>query len=298
MATILKRTVNGNEYHYMSYSYRKNDKVLKKEKYLGAEIPPFEELTQLWEAFSYEIAEERWLQEVDAIKETYCEILDSTPLSIIKKNLKNFGIHFTHNTNKIEGSSLNLRDVERVLKDDKLPKNRKPNDIIETKAHMKIYEEMLDTDNPLSMGMICNWHKNLFQLTDSNIAGLIRDYPVGISGSDYEPPYSKIEIEQLLKDLFEWYEKNKDTYNPVFIAAIMHYRFIAIHPFGDGNGRMTRLMTNYILYKNEYPMFDISADIRYKYYKALAKTDKKEHDLPFVLWFFKSYIESNKKYLR
>ncbi|MBD3256751.1 MAG: hypothetical protein GF383_16775, partial [Candidatus Lokiarchaeota archaeon] len=249
MATILQRSVKGKEYHYLSYSYREKGKVLKKEKYLGNEIPPSDEMHRIWEEFSEEIVEERWLPIIEEIKEHYQRIFENTPVNINKKNLRNFGIHFTHNTNKIEGSSLTLRDVKRVLEDDKLPKNRKPNDVIETKSHMILYEEMLETEVQLTTDLIRKWHKKMFRLTEPNIAGFIRDYPVGISGSDYEPPYSKIEIEGLLNRLFRWYRANKERYHPVFVASVMHYRFIAIHPFGDGNGRMTRLMTNYILHK-------------------------------------------------
>lgn len=70
------------------------------------------------------------------------------------------------------------------------------------------------------------------------------------------------------------------------------------YPFGDGNGRITRLITNYILHKNDYPMFDIDAKIRYQYYNALEKADMAfATEFPFIQWFFKNYIKANKSYL-
>ena len=162
---------------------------------------------------------------------------------------------------------------------------------------MKVYEDMINCTEKLSMNLICKWHKELFHMTDHAIAGYIRGYPVGIEGSTYTPPQTKFEIEKLLDVLFKWYNKKKKILHPVFTASIIHYRFIAIHPFGDGNGRMTRLITNYILHKSSYPMFDIDPKNRIQYYNALEKADKKEdNELPFILWFVKNYLKANKKY--
>ncbi|TFF96692.1 MAG: Fic family protein [Promethearchaeota archaeon] len=298
MATIITRKVKGNEYYYLSYSYRDGKKVLKEEKYLGPDLPEFDDLVKIWEEFSYEIVKKRYFSKLEKILDAYRKIVNKTPKDIFLKNLRNFGIRFTHHSNKIEGSSLSLRDVKAVVDNEPLPPNKRVDDVIEAKAHMNVYKEMIDTKSELSMDLICEWHRKLFRLTKYDIAGFIRDYPVGIEGSNYEPPISKIEIEMLLEDLFEWYEDKKKRYHPVFLAAVMHYRFIAIHPFGDGNGRMTRLMTCYILHKNGYPMFDIDPKIRRQYYNALEKADKKEdNELPFILWFFKHYIMDNKRYL-
>lgn len=297
MATIIKHKTNGNEYKYLSYSYREGNKVLKKEKYLGIEIPPYEELIQIWEDLSYEIVQERWLLTIEKIAKKHRKEFNSMPLPIQAKNLRSFGIRFTHHSNKIEGSKLTLREVEKVINKDISPGNRPLADVIETKAHMSIYEKMVKTNRELTMDLICEWHHELFQITDHNSAGVIRDYIVFIEGSSYEPPMSKIEIDMLLEHLFKWYNDRKNTLHPVFIASVMHYHFAAIHPFGDGNGRMARLLTNYILCKNNYPMFDVDANIRDQYYRALEKSDKKDYALPFIQWFFKYYIKANKRYL-
>ncbi|MFW9881000.1 MAG: Fic family protein, partial [Candidatus Thorarchaeota archaeon] len=282
--------------NYLSYSYREGKRVQKKERYLGVEIPPFEDLIQVWEEFSFEIVNERWISTIEKTAKNFRKVFDSMPLSIRVKNLRSFGIRFTHHSSKIEGSKLTLRDVQAVIENETLPKNRKINDVIETKAHMSIYEKMITTTKEISMDLIREWHEELFHMTNHNIAGIIRDYPVEIIGSKVDLPMYRIEIEMLLKNLFDWYNERKDVLHPVFLASIMHYRFVAIHPFGDGNGRMARLLTNYILHKNNYPMFDIDANTRFHYYKALEKTDDKIHELPFIQWFFKNYIKANKKY--
>ncbi len=298
MATIIKHIINGKEYKYLSYSYRKNEKVLKKEKYLGSEIPSYDDLIQIWENFSFEIVKERWIPIIEKIVENYRSdsVLMSIPIKA--KNLRHFGIRFTHHSSKIEGSNLTLREVQAVINNNILPKNRKINDAIEIKAHYSIYDKMINITEELSMDLICEWHKELFQITDHNSAGIIRNYPVSIEGSKVELPMYKIEIDILLKDLFEWYNKKKIILHPVFVASIMHYRFVSIHPFGDGNGRITRLLINYILYKNNFPMIDIDPNIRNQYYRALEKTDTKDHYLPFIQWFFKYYIKQWKKYLK
>lgn len=297
MATVIKHNINGIEYNYLSYSYRKEGKVLKKEKYIGIDIPPFEDMFQLWEEFSLEIVKERWIPDIEKLKQNYQIDFNLMSLPIKAKNLRSFGIRFTHHSNKIEGSALTLREVEKVVNENISPRNRSLNDIIETKAHMSIYEKMLNKDEELSMNLICEWHHELFQATDHSNAGIIRNYTVFIEGSYYEPPMTKIEIEELLDKLFEWYNRQKEILHPVFVAAIMHYQFVSIHPFGDGNGRMARLLTNYILHKNKYPMFDVDASIRDQYYKALERSDNRDYALPFIQWFFKNYINANKKYL-
>ena len=75
----------------------------------------------------------------------------------------------------------------------------------------------------------------------------------------------------------------------------MHFRFVSIHPFYDGNGRMTRLLTNYILFKNNYPMFNIEPNIRKSYYSTLEACNLKNDEMHFVNWFFKNYIEAIKR---
>lgn len=64
--------------------------------------------------------------------------------------------------------------------------------------------------------------------------------------------------------------------HPVELTALVHLKFVTIHPFGDGNGRISRLMMNFVLNKKEYPMFNISYEGRTSYYNELERSQIKK----------------------
>ncbi len=299
MVSITKKKVKGIEYYYLSYSYRETGNVKLIEKSLGRVIPT--DLNQIKETFIFNIVTKRWLSKIELIKKKYESKIKNLPKVIKQKIFKDFGISFTYNSNKIEGSTLTLRETALVINEKNVPINKSTNDINVAQGHMLCYEDVLSNDSELKMDLIIDWHKTLFSFHPSKkeFAGVIREENIFISGSDYIPPSPKF-LEALLKELFIWYNKMKNTINPVLLACLMKYRFVSIHPFLDGNGRMSRLLMNYILYKNNYPMFNISANIRKTYYKALEKSnlgfDLKGDEMIFVGWFFKNYINELNKH--
>jgi len=299
MVNIQKRK-NG---YYLVHSYRVGNSVENIQKYLGNEIPKNSELFCCIDNFNYRVFKNLWQQKTQEIFRNYQEIRKSLPKAIDLKNLINFGLRFTYNSNKIEGSRLSLKDVAMIYEKNFISADSQYDQVTEAKRHMELYEKMLGGCDEISLDLILNWHNYLFELSKINEAGVLRNYPIQISMSNYTPPSAG--IKDLMDNLMCWYHNNKNTINSAYLASIFHFRFESIHPFGDGNGRIGRLLMNYILHQNHYPMFNITYKRRISYYNALEKanlngiekTNVKENEMYFISWFLKNYISENQKYL-
>ena len=84
---------------------------------------------------------------------------------------------------------------------------------------------------------------------------------------------------------------------PAELAAVAHLKFVTIHPFGDGNGRVSRLIMNFILNRKGYHMMDIPYEGRNGYYNALENSLIKKEDWIFLQWFARKYVKEHKRYL-
>ena len=78
------------------------------------------------------------------------------------------------------------------------------------------------------------------------------------------------------------YSINKKKLHPLILASYFHTEFEKIHPFVDGNGRVGRLLMNFILYKNNYPMINIPKSRKFKYYEVLQDAQHKRNLKSFV----------------
>ncbi len=99
-----------------------------------------------------------------------------------------------------------------------------------------------------------------------------------------------------MEKLIQLYTQEK-TLHPVEKAAIFHYRFVAIHPFDDGNGRMTRLLMNLILMKNGYPPCIIQNAHRRKYLENMAGVDASHDYGPFIIWIGEELLATQEQML-
>ncbi len=290
---LKKKQIRNQTYYYLEHSFRKQGKVQKKEVYLGKEIP--KNIEEIKKKFIFDIYKEKWFEIFEKIKKNYSKEEKLTPKSAKEKETETFSIKFTYNTQKIEGSKLSLKETANLLERGITPKEKPVIDIKEAENHKKVFYEMIKYQKELRLQIILYWHKKLFQETKEDVAGKIREHQVKISRSNFMPPLDT-ELEFLLKEFFEWYNKNKDKMNPVELAALVHLKFVTIHPFSDGNGRISRLMMNFVLNKNKMPMLDIAYVNRNSYYNALERAQIKKNDLIFLQWFFKKYSKENKNF--
>jgi len=294
MVIIKKINKKGKTYYYLEHSIREGNKVSKKTKYLGKEIP--KDIENLKKAFTFDLYKKKWFSEFEEIKKNYSKDQRAMPPSIKKKELENFAIKFTYDTQRMEGSKLTLKETANLLEKGITPTRKPINDVKEAEAHKVIFYEMVEYQKELSLQIVTYWNKKLLESTKPLAAGKIRAHQILISRSKFRPPFPA-ELDTLLHEFFNWYKKNKDKLNPLELAALVHLKFVTIHPFGDGNGRISRLMMNFILHKHSYPMLDIPYEKRDSYYTALERSQVKGDNAPFLHWFFKRYLKENDRYL-
>ena len=190
-----------------------------------------------------------------------------------------------------------LRETANLLEKGISPKEKPTSDSKEAEAHKTVFYEMLAYEKDLSLHIVLYWHKKLFELTKKDIAGKIRTHQVAISGSKFLPP-SPVELYPSLTDFFSWYRKSKEKLHPIELAALVHLHFVTIHPLSDGNGRISRILMNFILKRHNFPLLDIHYENRSGYYTALERAQVKKEERIFVQWFFRRYEKEYKRYLK
>lgn len=290
----MKRTVKGISYYYLEHTIRDKGKRVQKSEYLGRTIP--KDIEKIKRQFLFELNREKWFDEFDKIKRRYAVDSKSKPKSAVEKELRQFSIKFTYDTQRIEGSTLSRRETAELLEHNTSPGGKPVEDIKEAEAHHKVFLEMLGLKRDLSQHLVQEWHRKIFQQTKPDVAGQIRRHGVGITGSKYVPP-PPAELQPLLDEFFGWYAGAKSKINPVELAGLVHIRFVTIHPFNDGNGRTSRLMMNFVLHRHGYPMFDIEYKSRATYYAALERSQLNKDERPFMNWFFGRYRREFGTYL-
>lgn len=279
------RIIIRNGYCYLIHSFRREGKVMSREKYLGERIPS--DIEQIKEHFLRECLDESVGERIQKIRADFDEEWKRLPPLIKKKFLVDLAIDFTYNTNAIEGSTITLEETEDLIKR-KIAPHKPLRDVQETIAHADVFFRTMESPPPITLNVLLAWHAAIFGETKQDIAGKLRDYRVRV-GSYVAPDWQ--DVEKLMKEFVAWLKANEKTISPIEIAARAHYRFEKIHPFGDGNGRIGRLIIAAILQKHNYPPLVIEFKKRSFYYRALEKT---END--FVLFFFRRYLTVHKKY--
>ena len=292
MPSIVRRKRSGKIY-YCLYHDTKGGIRRQYEKYLGKSVPP--DVEERKDKFMMKVLRKEWEPRLRSIRDGFERECCMMPQAILEKQLNTFAVKFTYNTQRIEGSTLTLKDTALLLDDGITPASRPVADVLEAIAHRKVFLDAIREGGP-SMDMVAEWHRMLFESTKKEIAGEIRDYDVRVGQSKFLPPPHGA-VGALVRAFFEWYEANRNVTNPVELAALVHLKFVTIHPFGDGNGRVSRLMMNHALYGAGYPMMDVEYTDRRSYYKALERSQTKDVEWPFVQWFVRRYLRMYAKYL-
>lgn len=212
--------------------------------------------------------------------------------------LKNYyRIGLTWSSNALEGNTLTESET-KVLLEDGLTIGGKPlRYTYEAIGHAKAFDFMftLLKKRTITEKDIITMHQMFYENIEKEYAGKYRDVDVFISGSRYPVTETKC-IAAEMDELFQWITKERERFHPVAFAAQLHKRFVFIHPFKDGNGRIARLIMNTALIQEGYLLAVIPPVLRYEYIELLEKAHK--DDQLFEQFIAERVIESQKEIMR
>ena len=190
----------------------------------------------------------------------------------------------THSSTAIEGNPLTLEQVRAVEADpDSIPAGTRPRrEVLNYFAALRHVEKHARRPRLLHDDVLRLHAIIAGQVMDQGKAGQYRTMRVTVG--KYAPP-PPADVSGLMFELLEWWNKDAPALSPVLSSAILHYRFEAIHPFADGNGRTGRVLGLWELYRRGFDAHHIfSVDEFYwedrpRYYAALAAVRERGEDL-------------------
>ena len=288
MAYLEKIERGGKTYYYVTKNFRVGDKKWKKiRKYVGDKPPAKEQTRKAVEEIEKDAIKKGLVK--PASKFTYLSDEEAEKLQDLKevfnkwygklnavekrKYEEDFVVRFTYNSNAIEGNRLSLRETSMILTENIIPAGVTPNDYNEAINSKDCYGFMKGYNGEFNQKFLLKIHELLTKNTNCKIVGDYRDHEVRISGSEWIPPAHE-KVKEEMRKVFQWYYSARKKLHPVELGAILHNKLVRIHPFADGNGRTSRVVMNWILMKNKFPMFYIELRDKIKYYDAVEKGDK------------------------
>ena len=247
---------------------------------------------------------------IDQLSATYNSLLPMSPENQRRWD-KKVRLEFNYNSNHIEGNTLTYGETELLLLFDETHGSRPMRDYEEMKAHdvafQKIKEWATDTETPLTEQDIKNLNQIILvqpfwkdaitpdgQPTRRQITvGNYKTQPNSVrlpNGELFEYTAPQ-EVPIKMQELMEWYRDEQTTLHPVTLAAMFHYKFVCIHPFDDGNGRVSRLLMNYVLLAHKLPPVVIKSSDKQNYLHALHLADTGQYEA-FIRYIAEQVVHS------
>ena len=179
-----------------------------------------------------------------------------------------------YNSNAIENSTLTLEETEKILLQIDLDRFITEREIFEAKnlAQVVEYTNKRAKEQDLALDVILLLHKMLISNIRNDIAGRFRQEDEYVRVGNYIAPNPKEVADRLEKMLTEYNAASHK--NIIKSIAELHLAFEHIHPFIDGNGRIGRVINNYLLIREGFVPINIKFIDRKKYYEAFREFDK------------------------
>lgn len=234
------------------------------------------------------------IKKINALK---AELQSLPPISEKDKQRlwQKFRLEWNYNSNHIEGNTLTYGETKLLLLFDKTPEEtHEMRELEEMKAHdvaIEIIREWAESnDRPLAEANIRElnsiilvrpfWKDAITKVGNLStrkkiVPGEYKSNPNHVQLPNGETFYyaEPEEVIPKMQELMAWYRNEADGVHPLEVAAKLHYRLVLIHPFDDGNGRVSRLLMNYHLLRYAYPPVIIKTADKKAYLNALNKAD-------------------------
>ena len=243
------------------------------------------------------------LDEIDRLKKEL-DALRPLPSDVTGRIGQKLRIEWNYHSNAIEGNSLTLGETRSLILHGLTAHGKPLRDHLDIEGHdeaVKAIEDAVKSNEAFNQVFIRNLHTLLLKEpyeTDAitpdgrrvkrRIAiGDYKTQPNNVRTSTGETYYftPPEQVQSAMSDLVDWYRKKEDEgEHPIIMAATFHYRFVRIHPFDDGNGRMARLLMNMILIKHGYTVALIPREERGEYINTLERADQSEELTEFITY--------------
>lgn len=235
------------------------------------------------------------LEEIQSIDEQKKLIDNHRPFSTELENkiFQKLKLDWNYNSNAIEGNQLSYGETVAFLNFGLTAKGKPFKDHLDIKGHNEAIEFMLQLikeDRPLSESDIKDLHKIIlvepYYSKTFSPDGIEFQKEIKVGQYKTSPNHVKTvsgdihyytnpeDVAFEMNNLLEWYRNaEEEKLHPLVMSAIFHHKFTAIHPFDDGNGRLARILSNFILMKHKYPVIVIKNRDKVQYYAALNIAD-------------------------
>lgn len=184
---------------------------------------------------------------------------------------------YVYGTTNIEGNTYTLRETGLTLNEGLTVEGKKKREFYEVENYAKLKKYLeIKKKTEISLELMKDIHRIIMDNIDINYAGEFRKIQAGITGTEFMPTPPPL-VEDALKELVDWYNKNQNSIYPIELIAIFHQKFEEIHPFSDGNGRTGREIVRIMLKNFGFPSIFIGPKDREEYLKSLDAGNEKDY---------------------
>jgi Fic family protein len=192
------------------------------------------------------------------------------PPDVIEELRRRYEVALTHHSTAIEGNTLTQSETQIVIEKGVTIGGKSLVEHLEIIGHKEALDfvvQLATESTPITEREIREIHSLVMKGQGNGDTGRYRTLDVKAAGTEYVYP-SYLKVPELMEEFVRWLA-NPLPIHPAVLAAKAHLRFVTIHPFRDGNGRVGRLLLNLILLRHGYPIAVLKVTQRADYIAAL-----------------------------